>query len=804
MQQERRHASNQWSVLVPIRVLQAVFSVGTERYAMIAGQQSDAMDCFYIFCDSVGLSSGPHCWIPRPEQILQYPQTTDEGLHVSIAQLVHMLHPNEPITVPVPPQTFVLALAPFRMVSESDAEWVVAAVSGWDDTVDMSPFCSDHSQCTEYLVKAVVYHVHPPAGPANLRCGHYIAYLKHGARWHLANDSQVDLVLMSGLRGLPYLVVLERRNALQEFVVETHDEAEATEIAVEMSAAPVSESATGFASDSGTESYAESPSRADRESPCNNAFCVETTAVVDTPHKPGASPPLAPAEKTASTSGDVRQATSLKRPAEALSHSTAGQDIRKYFKTADNDPSSSVQQAQDRSGRQQQRDQSGRQQQRDQSGWQRQQDQSGRQQDRSGRSEQQQQDRSGRQRDQSGRQQDRSDRERLSQQCISKAKKDVAKQDCEPSGEHNTAVGLFKHRYGLSRTGADDALRDFPDEPIPMPPISCLLRGCEHLWFNSREEFLKHCDDIHAGYQSYRNRVLYLLSETVFQFPGSLQRAAMQNFAEFQCRAQTDWQHFTQPMQDALNDESLDDSKVGRTDRWTSRSWVACCVCTMQAWQEEMVQAHIAGDDCCFSNFEAVADLLNPARYIRTWPTVPEQEIWSSAVKIKMPRKDKNKMKGQAEIEQFKTMLLHKRRVTVGMGDGKDPANLCHDCFNCLRKATPEMPVNALANGRWLGRHPEIMRSMPYGHRLLLPVRRVVLTRVIFTPNPKSEWERSHSQKGLNGVTAVVEQADASSNILEYPPRNLGESFQAVFLCDFYLDFHLIFILYDFYMICFI
>ena len=56
---ELRYASNKWSVIVPIRVLQNVFSVGTERYAMIAGRQSDAMDCFYIFCKSVGLSSGP-------------------------------------------------------------------------------------------------------------------------------------------------------------------------------------------------------------------------------------------------------------------------------------------------------------------------------------------------------------------------------------------------------------------------------------------------------------------------------------------------------------------------------------------------------------------------------------------------------------------------------------------------------------------------------------------------------------------------------------------------------------------------
>ena len=156
------------------------FSVGTDGYAIIAGRQSDAMDCFYIFCDSVGLLPGPQCWIPTPEQMLQYPQAIDEDMHMSIAQLVHMLHANEPITVPVPPKTFVLGIVPFRMISETDAEWVVAAVSGWGDTVDMSRFCRNHAQCTEYLVKAVVYHVHPLEGPANLRCGHYITYFKHG------------------------------------------------------------------------------------------------------------------------------------------------------------------------------------------------------------------------------------------------------------------------------------------------------------------------------------------------------------------------------------------------------------------------------------------------------------------------------------------------------------------------------------------------------------------------------------------------------------------------------------------------
>ena len=121
------------------------FSVGTERCAMIAGRQSDAMDCFYIFCNSVGLLPRPQCWIPTPEQMLQYPQAIDDEMHMTIAQLVHMLHANEPITVLMPPKTFVLGLVPFKMTTETDAEWVVAAVSGWDDTVDMSLFCLDHA-----------------------------------------------------------------------------------------------------------------------------------------------------------------------------------------------------------------------------------------------------------------------------------------------------------------------------------------------------------------------------------------------------------------------------------------------------------------------------------------------------------------------------------------------------------------------------------------------------------------------------------------------------------------------------------
>ena len=140
----------------------------------------------------------------------------------------------------------------------------------------------------------------------------------------------------------------------------------------------------------------------------------------------------------------------------------------------------------------------------------------------------------------------------------------------------------------------------------------------------------------------------------------------MQNFSEFQCRSQTDWQHFTQAMQDALSDDTCcDERKVDRTDRWTSRSWVACCVCTMQAWQEERVQAYIthhpaavadASDlrKCCFSNPPAVADLLSPERYICTWPSVPEHEIKAWAVRVTFRRKDDT---SQPEFPRL--LLLH-------------------------------------------------------------------------------------------------------------------------------------------------
>ena len=167
-------------------------------------------------------------------------------------------------------------------------------------------------------------------------------------------------------------------------------------------------------------------------------------------------------------------------------------------------------------------------------------------------------------------------------------------------------------------------MRDFPDEAISLAPVNCLLRGCEHLWFNNIEEFEQHCDDKHEGEQSYRLRCLYLLSETVWQVTGSLQRAALQNFAEFQVRSQTEWKAYTQQMKHKLDEEN---GQLPAHERWGPRRWKACVVCAEGRWSEDLVPTFLAGSHCTFKQPLKVAELLDPERYIRTWPAVPANEV---------------------------------------------------------------------------------------------------------------------------------------------------------------------------------
>ena len=336
----------------------------------------------------------------------------------------------------------------------------------------------------------------------------------------------------------------------------------------------------------------------------------------------------------------------------------------------------------------------------------------------------------------------------------------------DPLNTEDTPVKIFARRYNLKpRSRLDDKLRDFPDEPVPMPPISCLLQGCESVWLNHVQEFNEHCDDRHEGVQTYRLRCLHLLSENVWQVKGSIQRAALQNFSEFQVRGETSWSAFSKDMQ-AMLDE--DNGQLPKESRWSQRRWRACVVCAEGRWTEELQPLWLTGPQCSFKKPHLVADLLDPEKYIQTWPNVPQDEVRRSSVKL-------------AIAGDGRLLLLHSRRVDQNARQGKAAVDVCATCHACLVKDNPEMPPRALANGKWLGRHPEIMRSMPHGHRLLLPVRRVISTKVIFTSDPRNPWERTHSAQGIHGLTTIVEQAPSLPAIREYPPSNLGDSFEAVF-----------------------
>ena len=93
--------------------------------------------------------------------------------------------------------------------------------------------------------------------------------------------------------------------------------------------------------------------------------------------------------------------------------------------------------------------------------------------------------------------------------------------------------------------------------------------------------------------------------------------------------------------------------------------------------------------------------------------------------------------------------------------NGRRCVPVCRLCHAALSPKKPWLPAQALANGNWLGRHPEILRQMPYAHRLLLPTARVISQRVVFGAGGGQDWEKAFKQKGMEGVvvTNVIEQA---------------------------------------------
>ena len=262
---------------------------------------------------------------------------------------------------------------------------------------------------------------------------------------------------------------------------------------------------------------------------------------------------------------------------------------------------------------------------------------------------------------------DRSQQERFSRNCVAKAAKDSQLHVQNAISAEATPSEIFKFRLSLPEpAGDDDVLRIFPGEPVPLPPINCLLQGCEHCIFATMAAFEAHCNELHGGVQRYRLRVLHLLSRDVFKITGSMHRAAIANAAEFQCVASTNWHHLSPEQEHVLESGGT----LDRESRWHGRSWQACCICAMQYWSEELHKVVVAGPNCCFKNHAAVQKLLDPATYLRTWPEVPSAEMYASCAHLLMH--DPALQAGQKQLFPKRLLfIMHKRRMSEAMCNGE-------------------------------------------------------------------------------------------------------------------------------------
>ena len=366
--------------------------------------------------------------------------------------------------------------------------------------------------CAGYKVKSAIFHVHSEGSDVSMTSGHYVTAFCQNDIWHMANDEFVRAVKMEECPLYPCVLVLEKSER------QMHTKGMLAD-GVDCELVPWTFSIT-------------------KTNPP-----VTTKETVSAPTEVS----LRGKRKSEDSIGQNKlsnyfQASRSCKPEQQNSSSMNRLDVRDRADRSED----RADRSQDRAGRSQDgaggsQDRAGRSQ--DRAG--RSQDHGGRSQDRAGRSRDQaggSQDGGGRSQDQAGRIRDRSQEEKQiyrhkgglhGDRAAKHARERTEKAHVDPFLLEQTPLALFARRYKLPmRCGADCALRVFPDEPKEMPPISCLLQGCEDRWFTNLTDFYEHCDAVHEGYHTYRLRVLHLLSQTVWQYPGSLQRAALQNFAE--------------------------------------------------------------------------------------------------------------------------------------------------------------------------------------------------------------------------------------------------------------------------------
>ena len=317
----------------------------------------------------------------------------------------------------------------------------------------------------------------------------------------------------------------------------------------------------------------------------------------------------------------------------------------------------------------------------------------------------------------------------------------------------------YKSAWDLRRARPEEICKVWSDRAEPSRPQPCGL--CPDQEFNTRGDLLAHVDAVHGGTQRYRNAYLTLRSLSPCVVKGQEWRAVLGNYSEFFARSALDWERLTPDMESLLwTSEGLPADR-----RWEPRSRQACVFCCRLLWREELFSVFLAGDECFMASPSRVADLLSWERYHQHWPDIPQAELKASAVNLRIGATD-----------EYRLVLLHRRRVSEAQARGDEEVHICDDCHVAFKAPRPSLCKYALANQLWLGRWDPLFRNANLSHQMLLALARVVTTKVVLRPQGRAvsksdatpSWDFLFHQSGMIGSAILFGNASCTKAWVPY------------------------------------
>ncbi|CAK0895070.1 unnamed protein product, partial [Prorocentrum cordatum] len=359
-------------------------------------------------------------------------------------------------------------------------------------------------------------------------------------------------------------------------------------------------------------------------------------------------------------------------------------------------------------------------------------------------------------------------------------------------------------------------LRDRSDWfQCPAPALQYACRMCE-AEFPNREAFKAHQSRVHGGQRWYQSQYVARCELEPYQPSPTEERQVVARFHISQSCATVDPvdEPFVPKLNSEVQKQLLHSEIVGRiageigqaplseevsrqaADAAESaaralaacqarepRAFQACVCCAMQQWSENLHSELLVGDKCAIKDRAQFADCLSAEWYHQRWPLIPRDELMSSAVDF--PHDDCEGSPTSTKI------LLHKRRVPPEALEGKVPVKVCEDCRRDLWSDHPKVPLMALVNDLWLGRHHPLLRKAALAHQLLLALGRVVSTKIYLSSKgadkavrqEQQSWRQKFLQYAMQGTAIVFGNGNVDHAMRSFPPEPdmLGDTFVAVF-----------------------